>query len=132
MTIRGSALGIAPENVRMKRVYEAASPSDGKRILVERLWPRGVRKEAAALDDWMRDIAPSPELRRWYGHDPSRWEGFRERYAAELASNAEGVGALRKLALTGPLTLVFAARDPEHSSAAVLRQAILGEVDEVH
>jgi uncharacterized protein YeaO (DUF488 family) len=113
------------DNVRLKRVYEQAAKEDGRRVLVERLWPRGLTKQAAALDDWMRDIAPSPELRRWYGHDVGRWDEFRKRYMAELAGNRDGVAALRKIAESATLTLVFAARDPEHSSAAVLREALL-------
>ena len=116
---------IAEANVRLKRAYEPAEPADGTRVLVERLWPRGVKKETAALDDWMRDIAPSPELRKWYGHDVARWAEFRKRYIAELAGHRPGIAALRKIAGGGTLTLVFAARDPEHSSAAVLRDVLL-------
>jgi uncharacterized protein YeaO (DUF488 family) len=112
-------------DVRLKRVYEPASADDGARVLVERLWPRGVSKAEAALAAWERDVAPSPELRKWYGHDPSRWEEFRARYRAELAGNAPGVERLRALARDGVLTLVFAARDPGHSSAAVLREVLL-------
>ena len=89
---------IAEANVRLKRAYEPAEPTDGTRVLVERLWPRGVKKETAALDDWMRDIAPSPELRKWYGHDVARWAEFRERYIAELAGHRPGIAALRKIA----------------------------------
>jgi uncharacterized protein YeaO (DUF488 family) len=114
------------DNVRLKRVYEPAEAEDGARVLVERLWPRGVTRQAAALDEWMRDIAPSPELRKWYSHDVTRWDEFRERYAAELDGHREGIAALRKIAEAGTLTLVFAARDPAHSSAAVLRDVLLG------
>jgi uncharacterized protein YeaO (DUF488 family) len=117
---------ISEAKIRLKRAYEPAEPTDGTRVLVERLWPRGVTKGTAALDEWMRDIAPSPALRKWYGHDVARWEEFRDRYRAELETHAEAVEALRRIAGKGPLTLVFAARDPEHSSAAVLREVLLG------
>lgn len=119
-------MGIAADRVRLKRAYEPASADDGTRVLVERLWPRGVSKAAAALDDWAKDIAPSPELRTWYGHEVARWPEFRERYLAELAGHAEAVAALRETAKAGRLTLVFAAHDAEHSSAAVLRDVLLG------
>ena len=112
-------------DIRLKRAYEPASPDDGTRILVERLWPRGVTKAEADLAGWDRDIAPSPALRKWYGHVPARWEEFRTRYLAELQGNAAAVERLRELARKGPLTLVFAARDAEHSSAAVLREVLL-------
>ncbi len=119
-------MGIAAERVRLKRAYEPASPEDGTRVLVERLWPRGVSKAKAALDDWVKEIAPSPELRKWYGHEVARWPEFRRRYLAELAGHAEAVAALRERAKAGRLTLVFAAHDPERSSAAVLRDVLLG------
>jgi uncharacterized protein YeaO (DUF488 family) len=119
-------MAIEPTRIRLKRAYEPAESGDGTRVLVERLWPRGVTKAAAALDVWMRDIAPSPGLRRWYGHDVGRWGEFCRRYRAELESREEEVEALRGIAGKGPLTLVFAARDPEHSSAAVLREVLLG------
>jgi uncharacterized protein YeaO (DUF488 family) len=114
-------------DIRIKRAYEPASPDDGTRILVERLWPRGVTKAEADLAGWERDIAPSPALRKWYNHDPARWEEFRTRYLAELQGHAEAVERLRELAGTGPLTLIFAARDSERSSAAVLRDRLLGK-----
>ena len=117
--------GVAGERVRLKRVYEPAAADDGTRVLVERLWPRGVRKEAAAVDRWDRDIAPSAGLRKWYGHDRARWPEFRARYVAELREHGPELEALRELARGGRLTLVFAARDAEHSSAAVLRQVLL-------
>lgn len=110
--------------VRLKRVYAAPSADDGRRVLVERLWPRGVRKADAALDEWLRDIAPSPELRRWYGHDPDKWPEFRRRYREELAAREDLLARLQAFRAEGPLTLVFAARDPERSSAAVLREAL--------
>jgi len=106
--------------IRLKRAYEEPGPDDGVRIFVERLWPRGVRKEDARLDLWLKDIAPSPELRKWYGHDPARWKAFRDRYRRELQDHPEAVAALREK-LTGPVTFVYAARDTERNSAAVLR-----------
>ena len=119
-------MAIGAERVRLKRAYEPAAADDGKRVLVERLWPRGVSKADAALDDWAKDIAPSPELRKWYGHEVSRWPEFRRRYLAELTGHAAAVGTLRESAAAGRLTLVFAAHDAEHSSAAVLRETLLG------
>ena len=111
-------------DVRLKRIYEAADPGDGERVLVERLWPRGVRKADARLDDWVKEVAPSDELRQWYGHDPARWPEFRQRYRAELAERAELLADLRRRAEPGPLTLVFAARDRERNSAAVLAEVL--------
>jgi uncharacterized protein YeaO (DUF488 family) len=109
---------------RLKRIYEPPDPADGRRVLVERLWPRGVRKADADLDDWLRDIAPSPELRRWYGHDPARWPEFRRRYRQELADRGELLAQLQTAAAEGPVTLVFAARDPDHCSARVLKEVL--------
>ena len=111
-------------DVHLKRAYEPPSPEDGQRILVDRLWPRGVRKADAAIDRWLKDVAPSTELRRWFGHDPSRWDEFRRRYRAELAHNGELVNELREAARKGPLTLVYAARDEEHNEAVVLRDLL--------
>src|SRR5262249_37870564 len=91
------------------------------RILVERLWPRGVSKEAAAIDLWLKEVAPSPELRKWYAHDPDRWEEFRRRYRAELDDQGEVLDDLRRRLEQGPVTFVFAARDQEHNSAVLLR-----------
>jgi uncharacterized protein YeaO (DUF488 family) len=112
--------------VRLKRVYEPAEPGDGARFLVERLWPRGLRREDARLTAWLKDVAPSPELRRWFHHDPARWEEFRRRYRAELAEPAKQalVQELVTAARAGPITLVFAARDTEHNAAVVLRELI--------
>jgi uncharacterized protein YeaO (DUF488 family) len=116
---------IPAENVRLKRIYEAAADDDGARVLVDRLWPRGVSKTRAALTTWCKDIAPSPELRRWFGHEPSRWPEFAERYRAELRQNAELIAALRAMARQGPLTLLFGARDEAHNEAVVLRDYLL-------
>ena len=113
-------------NVRLKRIYEPAADDDGARVLVDRLWPRGVSKERAALSTWCKEVAPSPELRKWFGHEPSRWHEFGERYRAELKRNAEPVAALRAMARQGPLTLLFGARDETRNEAVVLRDYLLG------
>ncbi len=113
----------AAGRVRLKRAYDPPAPDDGARILVERLWPRGLSKEKAALAEWAKDVAPSPELRRWYGHDRARWDEFRRRYRAELADRDEAREAfarLRARAARESVTLVYATRDAEYSSAAVL------------
>ncbi|MEW6518367.1 MAG: DUF488 family protein [Thermodesulfobacteriota bacterium] len=112
-------------DIRLKRAYERPAKSDGNRVLVDRIWPRGVRKEDAELDEWLPDIAPSSGLRKWFNHDPARWEGFVEQYRRELDSRGELVRKLAALAANGRLTLVFAARDPEHSNAAALRRFLL-------
>jgi uncharacterized protein YeaO (DUF488 family) len=112
-------------NVQIKRAYETASPRDGCRVLVDRLWPRGLKKADAAIDQWMKEVAPSDRLRKWFGHDPKRWEEFRRRYAAELATKAELLDELRKLAGNKTLTLVYSARDEAHNQAVVLRDTLL-------
>lgn len=110
--------------VRTRRVYDDPSPEDGRRVLVDRLWPRGLAKARAGIDEWAKEVAPSTELRRWYGHDPARFEEFRRRYQAELADpqRQAAVRHLRELARSGPLTLVTATRDIDHSQAAVLAE----------
>ena len=112
--------------IRRKRVYEAPEADDGYRILVERLWPRGLRKAALPLDAWEREIAPSTALRRWYGHEPDRWAEFQTRYERELEEPAAQVimAALVDQALRGNVTLLFSARDSEHSNAAVLERVL--------
>jgi len=105
--------------IAVKRIYEPPSPADGRRVLVDRLWPRGVSKARAQLDAWMKDVAPSPELRRWFDHRPERWPEFRRRYIDELKSNP-ALGALRDMAAAGPVTLLYAARDAAHNEAVVL------------
>jgi len=110
--------------VHVKRAYEDAEPADGYRVLVDRLWPRGVTKEAAHLDGWERDLAPSPELRRWFGHDPERFEEFRRRYREELAGHEEQLHELRRRARSGTVTLVYGARDTEHNGAVVLAELL--------
>lgn len=107
--------------IRLKRAYEPAEPGDGRRFLVDRLWPRGVRKEALPLDAWLKDVAPSPALRTWFAHDPARWEEFRRRYLAELRANDAALAPIRAAARRGTVTLVYSTRDPERNSAAILR-----------
>jgi uncharacterized protein YeaO (DUF488 family) len=119
---------IPAANVRLKRAYEPAEAADGTRILVDRLWPRGVSKEDARIDDWVRDIAPSTELRTWFGHDPARWAEFRRRYLAEIKSDPECLARLRGLARKGAITLIYSARDTAHNDAVVLRAALLGRM----
>ena len=104
---------------RIKRVYEPASPEDGERILVDRLWPRGLKKADAAIDRWMKEVAPSAALRTWFGHEPERFAEFRRRYAAEMAGNP-ALAELRKLGRGRVVTLLYGARDPEQNQAAVL------------
>jgi uncharacterized protein YeaO (DUF488 family) len=115
--------------IRVRRVYEGPEPGDGSRILVDRLWPRGLRKDAAALDDWLRDAAPSSELRTWYRHDPAKFAEFRRRYTAELGmpSSRAALGRLRALAAAGPLTLLTATADAKRSHAAVLAGLLASE-----
>ncbi len=114
--------------VSLKRVYDAPSPADGRRILVDRLWPRGVSRAEAHIDRWMKEIAPSAELRRWFGHDPSRWPEFQARYREELArpAAASALADLRALSLKGPVTLLYGAKDAAHNNAVVLK-AVLDE-----
>ena len=108
--------------IRLKRVYEPPSPDDGTRILVERLWPRGVNKQTAAIEHWAKEVAPSPELRKWYGHDVEKWDEFRRRYEAELDQKTNLLDDLKKRVKEGPVTFVYAAKDEEHNSAMVLRE----------
>ena len=115
---------IPAERIRLKRAYEPPADDDGLRVLVDRLWPRGVRKADAAIDRWLKDVAPSAELRKWFGHDPERWEEFRERYRAELRGHPAELEELRTLARSGPMTLIFAARDEAHNDAVVLREVL--------
>lgn len=116
----------AHQQVTIKRVYEEPAPDDGERVLVDRLWPRGVSKAGARLTLWLKDIAPSPALRTWFGHDPARYEEFRRRYLAELAEEPgkSALAQLRERIAQGPVTLVFAAQDIEHCNASVLRDLL--------
>ena len=112
--------------LKLKRVYEPAESSDGYRILVDRLWPRGLSKAKAAVDEWMKEIAPSAELRRWFGHDPERWAEFQRRYEHELRAHADLVGEIASRAAQGPVTLVYGARDEAHNDAVVLAAVVHG------
>ena len=105
--------------VRIKRVYERPGKGDGKRILVDRLWPRGLTKEKAGIDLWLKEVAPSTALRKWFGHDPEKWTEFKKRYRLELKNNKGGVDILKEQAKTGIVTLVYGARDKEHNEAVV-------------
>jgi uncharacterized protein YeaO (DUF488 family) len=118
---------IAANYIKLKRAYEPPAREDGTRILIDRLWPRGVKKSDAAIDEWMKEIAPSTALRKWFGHDPERWSEFRRRYKAELKKHPDQFAHLRDLARRGRITLVFAARDEVHNDAVVLRDMLLGE-----
>jgi uncharacterized protein YeaO (DUF488 family) len=108
--------------IQVRRAYEPAGPADGFRVLVDRIWPRGLRKERAAIDLWLKDVAQSAELRKWFGHDPAKWDEFRRRYASELDHKPDPVRVLEEKSRSGTLTLVFAAKDEEHSNAVALQQ----------
>ena len=110
--------------VQIKRAYDAAEPGDGYRILIDHVWPRGITRERARLDEWARELAPSDELRKWFDHEPARFARFRTRYRRELGREAERVDALRERAEQGPLTIVYAARDREHNNAVVLAELL--------
>ncbi len=113
-------------NIKLKRGYEPPAAADGQRLLIDRLWPRGVSKAQAKVDRWIKDVAPSTDLRKWFDHDPARWQEFRGRYAAELRRQPQALRDLRKLARGGTVTLVYAARDEAHNNAVVLRDVLLG------
>jgi uncharacterized protein YeaO (DUF488 family) len=117
---------IVAKNIKLKRAYDSARPADGTRILIDRLWPRGVRKADAAIDLWTKDIAPSTPLRKWFAHDPARWHEFRRRYSEEIHRHRGQLDELRSLARKGRVTLVFAAHDQAHNDAVVLREILLG------
>ena len=110
--------------IRLKRVYEKPAQDDGLRVLVDRLWPRGVRKIDAHVDAWLKDVAPSPALRTWFGHDPARWTEFRRRYTAELKAHPDAVAELRDLVAGKRVTFVYGAKDPDHTHAIVLRDFV--------
>jgi uncharacterized protein YeaO (DUF488 family) len=118
--------------VRIKRVYDAPDEDDGARVLVDRLWPRGLRKERAAVTLWLKEIAPSAELRKWFGHDPARWTAFSRRYRAELAHNDEAVARLAGLSSRGPVTLLYGAHDTEHNHALVLADYLRKQRKDAH
>lgn len=106
----------------LKRAYEPRSPNDGFRILVDRLWPRGISRSSAHIDLWLKDVAPSTGLRKWFGHDPSKWGAFRERYFAELRNNPEPAGKIAEYARRNPVTLVYGAKDVKHNHAMALKE----------
>lgn len=112
------------EMITVKRAYDPPSPDDGMRILVDRLWPRGVNKEKSKIDVWLKEIAPSNELRKWFSHDPARWEDFKNRYKEELKKKADLFETIRKEIKKGRVTLLFAAKDIEHNNAVVLKEAL--------
>lgn len=117
---------VSAQNIKLKRAYDHPVAKDGTRVLIDRLWPRGVRKVEAAIDLWVKDIAPSTGLRKWFGHNPARWHEFRRRYAAEAYAHSHQLSELRALARRGPITLVYSARDEIHNDAVVLRDILLG------
>lgn len=117
---------ITARDIKLKRAYQRATASDGKRILVDRLWPRGLKKADAAIDHWVKDLSPSTDLRKWFGHDPARWQEFRQRYAREVQQHREQLRRLRALARERPITLVFSAHDEVHNDAVALRDMLLG------
>lgn len=113
--------------ISIKRVYEAPAPSDGRRILVDRLWPRGLSKASAQIDYWAKDIAPSNELRRWYDHDPEKWPEFRRRYFAELNEQPDGVASLRGQIGKGPATFLYSSKEDRLNNAVALREYLMGK-----
>jgi uncharacterized protein YeaO (DUF488 family) len=112
------------EMFQLKRVYEDPSPKDGLRVLVDRLWPRGLTKERAAVDLWLKDVAPSTELRRWFGHDPAKWKEFQARYRKELREKKDALALLKQKSEGRTVTLVYGARDKEHNEALVLKSIL--------
>ena len=118
----------AAPDIRVKRIYDPPSRHDGARVLVDRLWPRGARKDEAKLTLWLKDIAPSDDLRRWFGHDPARFTEFSRRYRAELSANKDAVVRMEDLVKAGPVTLLYAAHDEEHNNARVLAEYLKARV----
>lgn len=121
------SIWVAIMSLRIKRVYQAPADDDGLRVLVDRLWPRGLKKQEAAVDLWLKEIAPSTELRRWFGHDPEKWTEFRRRYRAELDGKKEELETLRRRADERRVTLLYGARDEEHNQAVVLKDLLEGK-----
>ena len=124
MSPQTEAKGGTAVDIRLKRVYAPAASSDGYRVLIDRLWPRGISRERAKLDEWERELAPSTELRKWFGHEPSRFEEFRRRHIEELRNERRRLTELRRRARSGTLTLVYAAQDAEHNDAVVLGEVL--------
>jgi uncharacterized protein YeaO (DUF488 family) len=116
---------LTTDDIHLKRAYDAPADSDGTRVLVDRLWPRGVKKADAKIHHWAKEIAPSDDLRKWFGHDPDRWDGFRDRFRDELKSQGAALEQLRELARKGRLTLIYAAHDEVHNNAVALRDVLL-------
>jgi uncharacterized protein YeaO (DUF488 family) len=112
--------------IKLKRAYYGSSPGDGERILVERLWPRGLTRERAKIDLWLKDVAPTPELRKWFGHDPAKWEEFRKRYETELKRKGHLLELLKEKARKGTITFIYAAKDETHNGALALKQFLEG------
>lgn len=108
--------------IQLKRVYDAAAPGDGERFLVERLWPRGIKKSELRIDAWLKDVGPSTALRQWFGHDPKRWDEFRSRYFRELEKNIEACKPIKRAAARGMVTLVYSSHDEEHNNAVALKE----------
>jgi uncharacterized protein YeaO (DUF488 family) len=122
--VYGKIRGKVNPVLKIKRIYAEPSADDGKRILVDRLWPRGIKKNEARIDEWIKDIAPSNELRKWFSHDPSKWQEFKKRYTNELENKSEILKQIRKESKTVVITLLFSAKDVEHNNAVVLKEAI--------
>ena len=120
---------VPARNIRLKRIYEPPSKGDGVRILVDRLWPRGITRDEAQLDQWNREVPPSGSLRAWFGHDPARWAEFSQRYREELTQRSDALNDLRREARQRTITLLYAAEDKAHTHAVVLRKVLLGRVD---
>lgn len=114
----------AERMIRLKRIYDPPSRGDGRRILVDRLWPRGVKKDEAQIDEWFKDIAPSDALRRWFGHDPDKWPAFKLKYQKELKARGELIRRIRSESRSGTVTFLFAAKDAEHNNAVVLKEQV--------
>ncbi|MCF8085347.1 MAG: DUF488 domain-containing protein [Desulfohalobiaceae bacterium] len=114
-------------DIRTKRIYEPVSEEDGHRVLVDRVWPRGISKEKARIDSWLKELAPSKELRQWFGHDPDKWEEFRKRYFQELAKHREQLDRLAEMARNGPLTLVYSSRETRYNNAVALKSYLESE-----
>lgn len=117
-------------HIKLKRAYEPPEPEDGFRILVDRLWPRGVSKDSACIDLWLKEVAPSTELRKWFGHDPSKWKPFRTRYFRELDEQTEILAELLEHVRNGPVTLIYAAKDEEHNDAVALKEYLETHAEE--
>jgi uncharacterized protein YeaO (DUF488 family) len=132
MTTKQTAPGNPAERIRIKRIYDASEGSDGSRILIDRLWPRGMSKEHARLDGWEKGVAPSDDLRKWFQHKAERWAGFQERYRAELKEKESELDTLAAIARAGVLTLLYGASDDEHNNAVVLREVLLEREKQSH